>query len=313
MYPQLLSTKASSPMSTPHHRARRLLSTLTLLLALCVSVGLSPFSPPSSAFADAAADEDARFEALISDALRAYTEGDYEKAIDIYFKAKVMRNLPAIDYSIARCYHKLNKCSAAKNSYDRVLNRPANETPQELIDKSRAQLEELKTCQEAKDAVVAVDPPKADPPKTDTTVVTQPKVDPPKTDDSGKIDWLAIGLMSGGGALVLAGLGVDLGSASLTDDYNYYNTDPTSGTNAERRAKVDSLSSDITTRKVAVWSLYGAGAAALITGVVFLLLPEDKATSGLNTSPSDTSLADRLYLQPALNPDGAGLLLGGSF
>lgn len=293
-------------MSTPHHRARRLLSTLTLLLALCVSVGLSPFSPPSSAFADAAADEDARFEALISDALRAYTEGDYEKAIDIYFKAKVMRNLPAIDYSIARCYHKLNKCSAAKNSYDRVLNRPTNETPQELIDKSRAQLEELKTCQEAKDAVVAVDPPKADPPKADP-----PKTD--TTDDSGKIDWLAVGLMSGGGALVLAGLGVDLGSASLTDDYNYYNTDPTSGTNAERRAKVDSLSSDITTRKIAVWSLYGAGAAALITGVVFLLLPEDKATSGLNTSPSDTSLADRLYLQPALNPDGAGLLLGGSF
>jgi hypothetical protein len=283
-----------------------------LSLLLLAAFSLSPLSPFAPAPASANADEDARFEALISDALRAYTEGEYEKALDIYFKAKVMRNLPEIDYSIALCYQKLNKCSAAKSSYERVLNRTPTEDMQTLIDKTKAKLDDLpKTCQETKaEPVAVVEPPKADPTPTPAPVTpTQP---PPQADGGG-VDWLAIGLMAGGGALVLAGLGTDLGSAGLIDDYNFYNTDPSSGTNAERRAKVDSLASDISTRKVAVWSLYGVGAAALITGTVFLLLPDsDKRASNATPDP-DRSLADRLYLQPALNPDGAGLLLGGSF
>lgn len=275
---------------------RRLTSLILLAALLCGSI------PPNISFADA--EEDARFEALIGDALRAYTEGEYEKAIDIYFKAKVMRNLPDIDYSIARCYHKLNKCNAAKSSYERVLNRAAGEVSDDLITKSKTQIESLKTCVEQKTDTVQVDPPKVDPPKQDPPKVDPPKQDPPKVDGGGGgVDWLAIGLIGGGGALFLAGLGTDLGSQSLIDDYNYYNTDPTSGTNAERRAQVESLDSDITTRKIVVWSLYGLGAATLATGIVFLVMPDKPAES------STTGL----YLQPALSPESAGLLLGGKF
>ncbi|MDX9723278.1 MAG: tetratricopeptide repeat protein, partial [Myxococcota bacterium] len=167
---------------------------------------------------------------LIAEALRAYNEGNYDKALDLYFEAKVIEDLAEIDYSIARCYHNLQKCEQARKFYEKTMSR-IDELPEGFDLRVQKQLVELESCVDPEDTVVVTQP---EPPPVDP----QP-VDPePELPEESSIDWLSIGIMGGGAAIAIAGLGVDLGSQGLIDDHKKYSSDISTGSNDERRTKV---------------------------------------------------------------------------
>lgn len=273
--------------------------TKTLLVGLIVLfvVGL-----PALGFAQNEDEED-RFEQVIGDALRAYNEGDYDKALDLYFEAKVIKDLAEIDYSIARSYHNKSKCAAAEKFYKKAQSR-ISELPEAYEAKIEEHLASLDSCVEAEEPEEPEDP-----------VVVQPQpIQPqptPPPDEEKPIDWLSIGIMAGGGAVLLAGLGVDLGSAGLIDDHERYLTDPNSGTNAERRAKIDELESDIQTRQIVVYTLYGVGSAALITGTVLFLVRMDSGESDATAAEGED--ATTWQLEPTFSDDSAGMLFRTNF
>ncbi|PIW01021.1 MAG: hypothetical protein COW42_06195 [Deltaproteobacteria bacterium CG17_big_fil_post_rev_8_21_14_2_50_63_7] len=223
-------------------------------------------------------DANERFDAVIGDALRAYNEGDFDRALDLYFEAKVINDLAEIDYSIARCYHKIGKCEAAKKFYDSALKRVSElpETYEQKINEHIASLPE--TCI-----------PEKQPEEVKVVEVQTPEEKTPPVVLEPPTDWLSIGVMAGGGAVLLGGLGLDIASASLADEHKALKTDPATGTDASRKAKLDQLESDISTRKTIVIAMYGVGGAALITGTVlfFLRMNDDSASdTAWNLYPS---------------------------
>ncbi|MDX9723364.1 MAG: hypothetical protein RBU37_21630, partial [Myxococcota bacterium] len=123
-------------------------------------------------------------------------------------------------------------------------------------------------------------------------------VDPePELPEESSIDWLSIGIMGGGAAIAIAGLGVDLGSQGLIDDHKKYSSDISTGSNEERRTKVAELEDDISTRKLVSIVLYGVGGAALATGVVLFVL----------RSGSEQEEQASYDLLPVVDAEGAGL------
>lgn len=265
----------------------------TLMLALCtVAAGVAA---PTTAWAQDGDEE--RFNRAIGDALRAYNEGRYDKALDLYFEAKVIKDLAEIDYSIARTYHNLGQCNQAEKFYKKTQGR-LGELPEGYeakIDQYLAELPETCIPPEVEAPVIAEPEP----------VPVQPQPAPPPVDQSAEVDWLSIGIMGGGAAVLLAGLGVDLGSASLVDEHKDFATNPDSGTDEERRARMAELESDIDTRKIVVYTLYGVGGAALVTGTVLFFLRMDG-----DEAPAD---ATSWQLDPTFGPDSAGMNLRASW
>jgi len=270
-------------MSTPRFQgATRALLPFLLITTMLIAVPMSGFAQDS---------DEERFEQVIGDALRAYNEGNYDKALDLYFEAKVLKDLAEIDYSIARAYHNKSKCSAAEKFYKRAQNR-IDQLPEAYEAKIEEHLASLSECVEAEEPEDKPDPVVVQP--TPQPVPVQP---PPK--EEKPIDWLSIGIMAGGGAILIAGLGVDLGSAGLVDDHKMYTTDPTSGTNAERRAKIEDLESDIQTRKIVAITLYGVGGAALVAGTVLFFVRMD--------SGDEDTESTSWQLDPVFGADSAGM------
>ncbi len=241
--------------------------------------------------ATATANQDERFDSVIAEALRAYNEGNYDRAVTLYFEAKVIHDLAEIDYSIARSYHNLGNCEAAGRFYQRALDR-GDDLPETYRGRTRDYLANLdQTCVPKEVEVVTPTPP------TTPTEPPPPQQLPPPV-ESGGVDWLSIGVMAGGGALLLTGLGIDLASGSLVDEHKDLHTNTALGTDEERRAKIKSIEDDIATRRAIVFALYGVGGAALITGVVLAILRMDSEDDG-----------SAWTVQPALQADGAGLFL----
>lgn len=262
-----------------------------------VLLGLAACAVHSTFTASEAVAQDDRFERIIADALRAYNEGRYEAALDLYFEAKVLQDLAEIDYSIARTYHNLNQCDQAEKFYKRVQNR-LSELPDGYEARVEKYLIELPTtCVSAKpEEVKVVEPVQPVPP-------TNP-VEPARPVDSGSAgpDWVSIGIMGGGAALLLGGLIVDVAGAGLVDEHKDLVTNPDSGTEEARRKRIAELEDEMDTQKIVAYTLYGIGGAALLTGTVLLIV-------NMASDDASGSAAADWQLHPALGPDGAGMTL----
>lgn len=247
--------------------------------ALVLAVAFA--SAPSAAMAD---DTEA-FRTTITEATKLAYEGKFDEAIVKYIEAKTLRDDPVIDYNIARCYHKKGDCQAAVAAYNGFVERSDADSAD--VGSAREYLDELGDCGVVETPVIADPGPGPDP---DPDPILDPGPDPGTNDGAGW-SYAAWGLTIGGGVLVASGIALDVAGASLVDDYE-------AAAAVGDQASYDQLRSDIETRQLTVYTLYGVGAAATVTGVVLLLLAPDEP---------GTAVA------PTLMGDGAGVVFGGRF
>jgi hypothetical protein len=77
-------------------------------------------------------------------------------------------------------------------------------------------------------------------------------------------------------------------------------------TQVDAKDKLDSAGTKATIANV----FYGLGALSLVGAVVVLLLPNDEDDPVLRREPSDSDSSTQFFFQPALGPDGGGLMGG---
>lgn len=218
-----------------------------------------------------------RMRKVVGEATRLALEGKYDDAISKYIEAKTIQDDPLLDYNIARCYHKKGECEAAVRLYTTVIDRPDSD-PETIADAERYR-EELGTC----GVPEPVEPAVVEPPKEEPVVVA---VEPPP-DEMSTMAYAGWGATIGGGALILTGFAVDVGSSSLGDDLE-------AAAARGDRAEYDQLQDDIDSRQTTILVMYGLGAAAAAAGGVLLYLDM--------TATSEESTVTFL---PTLGPDGA--------
>lgn len=315
--------------------ARLLLCGAVLAIALAAFVAL-----PSEAHAQD--DEEARFHAVVGEAMRYYTEEKYDAAIERFFAAKLIKDKPELVYNIARAYDKMGRCSTAKKHYAQFLAR--GDSPDELRAKARSYDEALGecpttgtlalTCSPA-DARVQIDGQTAAPcgqltleQGPHTLVVSAPgyvPIDRQVTIEAGETLATTIALNlepsvagggggsatvdSGGGfnwlgfSLVTAGAGLFIG-AVVIDVVNQANIDE-----LDRMPLGDpdrgSFEDALTTNQALMWTLGSIGIASLATGTVLWILGVGESSSSSAATSTDDALVD-WQLTPAVGPQGAG-------
>jgi tetratricopeptide (TPR) repeat protein len=279
------------------------------------------------------------FDDLVARGLKAYSDGQYDEAVEIFMKARVMDDQPDLLYNIARCYHKKGDCIAAQEHYKRFVSRP-NATP-ELVEKTKGWVAELGECATTGtlalactpgDATVSIDGDAQTGPcgKFDglkpgehSLLVTAPgfkaqamtvRVEvgrvttatanleraeagatAPVVEDGA--NWLGWSLTGAGAALLIAGMSVDIANLSNQDELKTLDVG-----SAERAPVEDAYERN----RAIIWALYGVGAAAAVTGVVFLITGVGKPSSEARAQGAD---GFSWQLVPSLSPDHAGGLL----
>lgn len=294
---------------------------------LVFSVMLALVCPSAPLFADES------FDALVADGLKSYSDGQYDDAIKKFMQARVLDDQPDLLYNIARCYHKKGDCVAAKEHYKRFIAKPgatadritqtetyitelgecattgdlalactpANATVSIDGDAQKGvcgKFEDLKPGQhsllvvapgyEALAMTVNVDVNKV------TTASANLKRAEGAIDSGSGANWLGWGLVSGGAALVLGGVIVDIVNLD-----NQSKLETLKKSDPERAEVEDAFERNQTI----LWVLYGAGAATAITGVVFLITGVGKP------STEAQALGDSGFswqLAPSFSPDHAG-------
>jgi hypothetical protein len=247
---------------------------------LAVTVALC--SLPSVAFAD---DTEA-FRDTITEATKLAYEGKFDAAIIKYIEAKTLRDDPVIDYNIARCYHKKGDCKAAMAAYKTFVSRV--DAAEADVEAAQDYLVELGDC--GVEAPIVEADPVLDPVEPDPV---DPDPEPgAQTDEASAYEYTAWGLTIGGGVLLATGIALDLAGASLVDDYE-------AAAAAGDKSAYEGFRDDIEGRQFTVYTLYGLGAAATISGVVMLMLAPDDAGSA--------------FVPTLLGPDSAGFVWGGRF
>jgi tetratricopeptide (TPR) repeat protein len=231
-----------------------------------------------------AQDSDA-YRKLIAEATRLAYEKKYDEAIGKYFEAKTIQPDPVLDYNIARCYDKMGNCESATRHYNMVLD--SEDAAPEDRTSAEKYLVDLGECEEVSE-VVAVETPEVAP--EDVPVVTESV----ESDSGSAMTGVAWGSTIAGGVFILSGLGLDVASASLADDYR-------AAAESGDTAAFDKIGGDIESRQSTVLILYGVGGAALTAGVVMLLLGDDDKGS------------DSVGIAPVLTPGLTGAVVEGRF
>ncbi len=251
-------------------RALTLTSTVVALLATLLLGG-------HALAADAAAAK--RFEVLSAGAANLYEAGQYEEAIAEYLKAYDVVPSGEVLYNVAFIYDKkLGETSLAKDFYKRVLRSP--ETSSNIIalatnrvraieqeevaartaaEQARAEAraaEERRRAEELARIEAARGKTVMNGGGGNSTVVASGGSDP---------NYLAYGLIGGGGAMVLGGIIAGIVTLGTESDFN-------EETDAAARA---ALKSDGEGQAVLTDVLLFGGAAVAATGVVLLLLDDD--------------------------------------
>ena len=108
------------------------------------------------------------------------------------------------------------------------------------------------------------------------------------------VPWILVG---SGGALLAGGLACHLLALDAAGDARHYSKPIPGMEDATRKARYDSLESKATTRSIVAYALYGAGAAATVTGVVLLLVKRGDSRTGFR-------------VQPVVGPGGFGIAGG---
>jgi tetratricopeptide (TPR) repeat protein len=249
-----------------------------LALGSVAALGVWAVAPPCACAQEQEVDVEA-LRALIADGTKFAAEGKYDEAIAKFFEAKTVYDDPRFDFNIARCYHKKGSCEPATQYYRALLAR-ADADPEDRKDAERF-LAELGPCK----VEVAQDPKKGD-----------PEQGKPKGGGAGAYDYVAWGLLIGGGLTLGGGVVLDVGSAARGDDLE-------AAAASGDSARYDAAKQEVEDRQVVLYGMYGVGAALTLGGSLMLLLDGDV----------ESAEGGALRWGPLLAPGVAGASVSGRF
>ena len=227
-------------------------------------------------------------------AKKACATGDFAKGVDILADLFTETDDILYIYNSARCYQMNNQCTQSKSRFLEYLRKA-----KDISESDRAETErQIADCDGSLAKTAQVEPPPvaatsipsgpATAPQTPdaaTSTVSSPPEPPPSGSSRGKGLRVA-GIVSA--AVGVAAIGTGIGLAMKANGLS--TTDYSQSREDERTS-------------LKTWSMvgYGVGAAAIVTGVVLYVVgwPSEQSSS--------------VALLPALAPDGASVLLKGSF
>ena len=234
-------------------------------------------------------------------AQKACALGDYQKGVDILADLLVGSDDPNYIYNQGRCYEQNSRWAQAINRFREYLRKDDS-----LSDSDRADVERhIAECEKALAQAAQAAPPAAAAPAPVATVQTptpasasppaKPDVStksmPPPSDGSQDKGLRVAGIICA--AVGLAAVGTGVGLALETQSMSSDAERSGGGTQAQedRRKTLETWG----------WVSYGVGAAAIATGAILYIAgwPSDKSAN--------------VALLPALAPDGASVIMRGSF
>lgn len=256
---------------------------------------------------------EAQVERLATEAVNAYRGADYRRAVDLFQKAYEIRQVPALQYNMAKAYDKLGEVDHAYECYRRYadsadadphLKAKAEARMAVLTDVRRKNRAAARALEQRPESPRAKAPP-PEPPKP--AVVEAPKPPPPPTAEQiaeklhaqrqharrrDRFAALGIGLT----ALASAGVavGTSVSALSLQDQWSQQY----GGDEAARRQ----LKNDALLRAGLADGFYALAGATAAVSAYFLY-------RGYRPEPNAPSLA----VTPSVSPNGATLGLWGRF
>ena len=257
---------------------------------------------------------EAQVERLATDAVNAYRGADYRRAIDLLQRAYEIRQVPALQYNMAKAYDKLGDVDHAYDCYRRYVD-SADADPrlkgkaearmtvlEEVRRKNRAAARALEARPEPRPKKVAPPP---EPPKP--AVVEAPKPPPPPTAEQiaeklraerqrerRRDRFVALGLGAGAVAFAAVGIGMSVNALSLQNQWSQQY----GGDEQTRR----DLKNDALLRAGVADGFYALTGATAAVAAYFLY-------RGYRPEPNAPSLA----VAPSLSPQGAALGVWGTF
>jgi tetratricopeptide (TPR) repeat protein len=177
-----------------------------------------------------------------------YNQGEYERAIAEFEAGKKAKPLPAFDFNIARAYDRMGRWREAREAYRRYVAREPNAPDAAEV---RARIEELD--RRIGPASVVAQPRAEQPEKRE-----QPSAaGRPKTIAGAVVGAVGVGLLAGGAALAVLG-------DQTVDQLNALN---------QRMGTFDpALEQQLNTDRAGEAALFAIGSAAVVTGVVLIVL-----------------------------------------
>lgn len=273
---------------------------MVIVLSLALAV--------SSARAAHAESAEAQVERLASEAVTAYRGADYHRAIELLQRAYDIRQVPALQYNMAKAYDKLGDLDHAAECYRRFVD--AADADPKLKNKAEARLAVIEEARRKKAAAQRALEPKPEP--KPAPVVEPPKpavVEPPKPVEPTpeqirdklrderqqkrrRDRWVALGLGIGAVACAGVAIGLSVDALSLQNQWSSeFGGDETARRQLEHDALVRAGVAD------GFYALTGVTAAVAAYFVYRGFRPEP-------TAPS-------IAFAPA--PGGAALVVGGRF
>jgi len=219
--------------------------------------------------AQPADDTVARVEALAGEARTLYAAGEFGQAVARYLEAYKLQPAAAVLYNVAVIYDKkLQEVDLAIEYYRRYSAAP--DADPDAVQRATARLQALKAEKEARRQadLSALPTETVNPPAAATT--------PPPMAGQTQTVWVLVGpclaAVTGGGVMgYLAGDAADERAASTDRDERH------------------DLRDKATTRALVADVLYGVGAAAVVTGLVLIVLddgPAEPAATALRIGPT---------------------------
>lgn len=275
----------------------RRLRLMTAWLALCLCAApltaTAQSAPGESSGEDAAEAQDdvARVEALSEEGAAAFGAGDFTRAIALFEEAYTITPVANLLYNIALCHERLNDPATAARYYKQFILAPDADAEVRAV--ALARMEEIEQATRGSQ-VGALNGGDAG---ATNTPPTQPQSAPKS---QGLSNTGTIGIVTAGAGALLLGAGGVFGVLALNDQDDFDRArDPLTKAQAQDNAETKALTADI---------LMGAGAAALITGTVLLVI-DLTGDSETNTDDSGANSDESVRWRPVIGPQGVGAVL----
>ena len=192
--------------------------------------------------------QDAEYLDSMAAARVALDQGDVETALDHFTWASEQYDYAILDYGVARGLHRLGRYAEAEAAYSRFLRRYEGcPDPDDL--RTTAQEYRSLTLHE----------------QASTLETSTEEIDEPDDGEGLNAGWIVI---SGGVALVSTGLIIDLANLHLKDDAQ-------AADEADNDAEFNRIQDEIDDVRMVEGILFGTGVAAIVVGVVLLLIDGD--------------------------------------
>lgn len=278
-------------------RDTRRLRLLTAWLALCLCAAPLSAAAQSDPVEDSgegaaeAQDDVARVEALSEEGAAAFGAGDFTRAIALFEEAYAITPVANLLYNIALCHERLNDPTTAARYYKQFILAPDADAEVRAV--ALARMEEIEQATRGSQVGVLGG--------GNAGGANPQPAQPQGPQESGGLGGMGtIGIVTAGAGALLLGAGGVFGVLALNDQDDFDRArDPLTKAQAQDDAETKALTADI---------LMGAGAAALITGTV-LLVVDLTGDSETNTDDSGADGDESVRWRPVIGPQGIGAVL----